>query len=88
MESEIIADDCRTRCREQGIPFFRFSPHLEEAVSAGEVDSSKLISMIIHAKQQTWDQGMPELLQLFLMLTKVNRKKKFMDGGRSMANTT
>lgn len=88
MESEIIANDCRTRCREQGIPFFRFSPHLEEAVSAGEVDNSKLISMMIHARQQSWDQGIPELLQLLLMLAKANRRRKFMDGGRSMAGST
>ena len=90
MESEIIADDCKARCREQGIPFFRFSPHLDEAIAAGEVENENLITMIIRAKQQTWEQGLPDLLQLFWMIAEANRKKQYVErriGGHIGWNT-
>ena len=84
VESEIVARNCEARCREQGIPFFRFSPTLDETISAGEVDNEKLITMIIRAKQQTWDQGVPEVLQLIRLISEANRKRRFIERRRGL----
>ena len=54
VESETVADTCECNFREQGIPYYRFSPNLLEAISAGETDSRKLIDSVITTRQQTF----------------------------------
>ena len=47
-----MAMNCKSRCEEQHIPFFRFCPRLSTEVLAGETDSHKLIEMILQTKYQ------------------------------------
>ena len=67
VESEMVAENCKSRCEEQGIPFYRFSPHLKEVVAAGETDLTKLLDMIIQTKIETSEQGLQELIDLFFV---------------------
>ncbi len=48
-----MAETCDRNFKEQGIPYYRFSPQLKETISAGETDSRKLIDMVITTRQQT-----------------------------------
>ena len=50
VESELVAENSKSRCAEQDIPFFRFSPTFDEIVSSGETDVDKLINMVIQTK--------------------------------------
>ena len=52
VESEVVADNCQSRCKEQGILFYRFNLQLEEVIATGETDSAKLMDMIIEARKQ------------------------------------
>ena len=45
-----MAENSKSRCEEQGIPFFRFSPKFDEVIAAGETDNEKLFNMIIKTK--------------------------------------
>ena len=47
-----MAEASHSRCAEQGIPYYRLNPQLEEVISASETDSKKLLRMIIAAKAQ------------------------------------
>ena len=67
VESEMVAENCKSRCEEQGIPFYCFSPHLKEVVAAGETDVTKLLDMIIQTKIETSEQGLQELIDLFFV---------------------
>ena len=42
-------------CAEQGIPYYRLSPQLQEMIPAAETDDRKLLQMIILAKSQVGD---------------------------------
>ncbi len=53
VESETVAETCDRNFKEQGIPYYRFSPQLKETISSGETDSHKLIDMVITTPQQT-----------------------------------
>ena len=50
MESELVAENSRSRCEEQDIPFFRFSPKFDMIISSGETDTEKLLNMVIKTK--------------------------------------
>ncbi len=45
LESEAIAENCRSRMLEQGEPFYRFSPQLPEVIPAGETNLESLVNM-------------------------------------------
>ena len=77
VESEIVADNCKSRCAEQQIPFYRFSPQLDEVVAAGETDNEKIINMVIQAKKQTKEQGLREVLQIFQMIAEAKVKHAY-----------
>jgi len=51
-DSELAAENCRSRCMGQGIPFYRFSPQLLEVIALGESDNVKLLEMILRARKQ------------------------------------
>lgn len=57
VESEMVAENCRSRCLEQGIYHYRFSPQLEEVVAAGETDINILLNAILQARMQTTSQS-------------------------------
>jgi hypothetical protein len=50
-ESETIADNVASRCKEQGIDYYRFSPQLDEVVSVGETDLDDLFKMVLKTKR-------------------------------------
>lgn len=86
VESEMVANNCSSRCAEQGIPFYRFSPQLKEVIAAGETDNEKLLDMIIQTKCQTQAQGMMELVKLFQLVAEASRKMKFLDNRKRAAS--
>ena len=49
-KSEDVARNCRSRCEKQNIPYYRFSPELDEIISTIETDSEKLCDIILKAK--------------------------------------
>ena len=64
MESESIAENCRSRLQEQGVPFYRFSPYLSEIIPAGETDTEKLVDVIMRTRVETAGPTMDELAQM------------------------
>ena len=62
-----MADNCRSRCEKQKIPFYRFSPPLDEVIALNEGDDEKLLGIILKAKMflQSRDYSMDELVQSF-----------------------
>ena len=62
---------------EQGIPFFRFSPHLDEVIAAGETDNEKLVNMIIQARSQTAAQGLKDLVRIVQVVDEANVKMRY-----------
>ena len=77
VESEIVAKNCKTRCHEQNIPFYRFSPQLTNMVSAGETDSDKLVDMMLQTRIQSPQQGIAELASLFQLVANASKKNKY-----------
>lgn len=63
----MVAANSRSRCKEQDIPFFRFSPKFDELIAAGETDNEKLINMIIKTKLALKEQSkeFDELVNIF-----------------------
>lgn len=61
----MVATNSQSRCREQGIPFFRFSPKLRDVIAGSETDNEKLFNMVIQTRIDTREQGMEELVRLF-----------------------
>ena len=49
-ESESIAHNVASRCKEQGVDYYRFSPQLTKVIPAGETDLDTLYEMILLAK--------------------------------------
>ena len=47
VESESVARSFSSRMQEQGIPFYRFNPQLDEVIPSGETDLVRLTSMLI-----------------------------------------
>ena len=43
--------NCRSRCREQGIEYFRFSPPLSQTIDSDQKDSVKLTQMLWETRQ-------------------------------------
>ena len=69
METEKVAENSKSRCEEQDIPFYRFNPDLKEIIPAGETDNEKLLDMVIETKIQIKEQGLKEMTELLQMIT-------------------
>ncbi len=82
LESEGVADNCRSRCVKQNIPFYRFSPELDEVICLSERDDKKLVEIVIKTKilLQSMDAQVDELVQLFYHL--FDRRIKFTADGK------
>ena len=82
VESEAAADNCRSWCRDLGIPFYRFSTQFPGRVDTGERDNEKLVDMIINTKRylQTPEclDMLDELVQLFHRVAQQNMEAKAM----------
>lgn len=46
--------------QEQGIPFYRFNPQLDEVIPSGETDLAKLINMLIKVSNNSWTLITPQ----------------------------
>ena len=79
LDSESVAINCMSRCKEQRIPFYRFSPTLETVIASGETDDQKLIEMLTRTKLEStnkWDKQIDELVQLFRTVAEMSKKQK------------
>ena len=61
----MVATNSQSRCREQGIPFYRFSPKLRDVIAGSETDNEKLFNMVIQTRIDTREQGMEGVIRLF-----------------------
>ena len=66
-ESESISDNVASRCKEQGIDYYRFSPQLDEVVSVGETDLDDLFKMVLKTKQCIRDPSSSKSKNSFAM---------------------
>ena len=71
----MVAANSRSRCKEQDIPFFRFSPKFDELIAAGETDNEKLFNMIIRTKLDLKEKAkeFDELVNLFLAVAESSK---------------
>ena len=76
VESESVAENCRSRLQQKGIPFHRFNPHLDEVLPAGETDSEKLINMIMQTRYQTMGVHMDELVKMLHDIRELMKTKR------------
>ena len=68
-------DNCRSRCEEQGIRYFRLNPRMEEVVESGETDMETLITMILQTrKEMTGRREFGDLVLTFHELSEASRK--------------
>ena len=68
----MVATNSHSRCREQGIPFYRFSPKLKDVIAGSETDNEKLFNMVIQTRIDTREQGMEELVEVFHKIAKAS----------------
>ena len=70
----MVAKNCKSRCEEQGIPFYRLSPELTKAVDTGETDNEKLIDMMLQAAFQTKEQGLDDIIGIFHIVAHASKR--------------
>lgn len=70
----MVANNCRSRCEELGILFYRFSPKLDEVVAAGETDNEKLFNIILKTRMQMSEQGLDELTAAYRIVVEANKQ--------------
>ena len=76
-DSEHISSNVKSRCVEQGIDYFRFSPHLpvDEIIDSGETEVAKLVDMVVTARKcPVVRRDLDELQELFPRYSDANRK--------------
>ena len=81
LDSESVAMNCMSRCEEQRIPFYRFSPTLETVIASGETDDQKLIEMLTRTKLEAtnkWDKEINKLVELFRTVAEMSKKQNFL----------
>ncbi|XP_019852623.1 PREDICTED: 85/88 kDa calcium-independent phospholipase A2-like isoform X2 [Amphimedon queenslandica] len=71
VESEDVADNSRSRCKEQQIPFYRFSPRLDVEVQSGETNVDVLLEMLMKTKFQIADEWRNEIKDLTLLFSRM-----------------
>ena len=75
VDPSIADSNCKSRCEEQYISYFRLNPRLEQVVGAGETDIEVLISTIIQtSKEMNERQEMADLVLCFHSLSEAARK--------------
>lgn len=76
VKSETVARNFRTRCWEQGIPFYRFNPELDEEIASGETDSEALVRMLVQTKMQLLQNQ--DFIEMTLRLHSLGEEKRKM----------
>ena len=72
--SSVSDSNCESRCREQGIDYFRFDPKLDNGVESGQIKTDALLSMLwetrtyLHAKKDKMDELVELLRQSSLQM--------------------
>ena len=62
MMNEMVHGNCKCRCQEQGIDYFRFNPKLDNGVESGQIKTDALLSMLwetrkyLHEKKDEMDR--------------------------------
>ena len=75
VEPGIADSNCKSRCEEQDISYFRLNPRLEQVVGSGETDIQVLISMITQTnKEMNERREMAELVLCLHSLSDAARK--------------
>ena len=75
VEPSIADSNCKSRCEEQDISYFRLNPRLEQVVGSGETDMQILITMIIQANKEMNERNeMSDLILHFHRLSEAARK--------------
>lgn len=75
VEPSIADSNCKSRCEEQDISYFRLNPRLEQVVGSGETDMQVLISMIIQTnKEMNERREMADLVLCLHSLSDAARK--------------
>jgi predicted acylesterase/phospholipase RssA len=87
VNSELVAKNCKSRCEELGIPYFRLSPKLNTVVAAGETDNEKLVDMILQTKLQVKDQGLNDIVQTLILTAEYSRRILASGGGTPSCST-
>ena len=82
VESEIAAENCKSWCRELGIPFYRFCTRFPGKVDTAEKDNAKLVDMIIETKRYLLTteclEMFDELVQVFHHVVQKNTEARAM----------
>lgn len=72
-----MAENSRSRLREQRVPFYRFSPELSEVIAAGETDTTKLVDMVMKSKFEIDSkQTMAELIQVLHLIAELTERQR------------
>ena len=45
-------DNCKSRCQEQGVRYFRLNPRLEQVVASGETNLETLLAAILQTRKE------------------------------------
>ena len=70
-----MAENCQSRLLQQGIPFYRFNPHLDEAIPSPEVSGEKLLNMIMQTRYQTMGVQMDQLVDRLHEIRTIMKKQ-------------
>ena len=60
--NERVHGNCKSRCEEQGIDYFRFNPKLDNGVASGQIKTDALLKMLwetrryLHTKKDKMDK--------------------------------
>ena len=77
-------DNCKSRCEEQGVRYFRLNPRMEEVVGSGETDVSTLIGMILQTRKELEER--PEFSNLVLCLHELSHASNQMHAHLNLEN--
>ena len=66
VETSVPSSNCKSRCEEQDIRYFRLNPRMDQVVETGETDPSILLNMILQARKEINQR--PEFSNLVLCL--------------------
>lgn len=76
VETSVSSNNCKSRCEEQDIRYFRLNPRMEQVVDTGETDPSILLDMILQARKEISQR--PEFSNLVLCFHELSEASRRM----------
>lgn len=76
VEPSVADDNCRCRCEEQNIRYFRLNPRLEQVIDSGETDTEMLIATILQTRKEMCVR--PDFANLVLCLHELSEASRKM----------